>query len=207
MRGRRLRRRRREHAERGGELLGLLLGELALGPRRERRRAEPEEEVAALVEPVAQQLRRLLRAPVLGEPAGELLGGLLGLELGELGVLLREHRARLQLEQRGDQDEELAAGVEVELAAVGEVLDERDHDLGQVDLAERQLLAEHQRQQEVERPLERVEVQLEFADGQGHPERVLALPDAALGDRHRRALLRRRRFRLAGRSENWCQTK
>ena len=155
-----------------GELLGLLRRELALRPaaraapgragRRGRgaRRAAPR-----------SQLRRLLRAPVLGEPPRELLGGLLGLELGELGVLLREHRARLQLEQRGDQDEELAAGVEVELAALGEMLDERDHDLGEVDLAQRQLVAQDEREQQVERPLERVEVQLELADGDGHPRR------------------------------------
>ena len=98
------------------------------GDRRERRRPEPEMQVAALVEPLAQEPRRLLRAPVLGEPARELLGRLLGLELGELGVLLREHRARLQLEQRADQDQELAARVEVELAPLGEMLDERDDD-------------------------------------------------------------------------------
>ena len=120
------------------------------------------------VEPLAQELRRLLRAPVLGEPARELLRGLLRLELRELGVLLREHRARLQLEQRADQDQELAARVEVELALLGEALDERDDDRREIDLAERQLLAEHEREQEVERPLERVQVQLELADGDGH---------------------------------------
>ena len=105
-----------EPAQRRDELLGILRRELALGLRRERRRADAGRRVAALVEPAAQPVRGLLRAPVLGEAAGELLGGLLGLELGELGLLLREHRARLQLEQRGDQDQELAAGVEVELA-------------------------------------------------------------------------------------------
>ena len=145
---------------RGSELVGALRREPALGSRRERRRAEAEVEVAPFFEAPAQKLRRLLGAPVLGEAPGELLGGLLGLELGELGLLLREHRARLQLEQRGDEDEELAAGVEVELASFGEMLDEGDHDLGEIDLLERQLLAEHERQQQVERPLERVEVQL-----------------------------------------------
>ena len=96
-------------------------------------------------------------------------------------------RARLQLEQGRDEDEELAAGVEVELAPLGEVLDERDHDLGEVDLPQRQLLAEDEREQEVERPLERVEVQLELSDGYRHPGRLAAVPDAAFpsfGDRH-----------------------
>ena len=125
--------------------------------------------------------RRLLGAPVLGQPAGQLLGGLLGLELGELGLLLREHRARFQLEQRGDQDEELAAGVEIELATVGEVRDEGDDDLGQVDLPQRQLLPQHEREQEVERPFERVEVQLELADGQGHPQRYWRYRTRLLG--------------------------
>src|SRR5690348_18225259 len=47
-----------------------------------------------------------------------------------------EHRACLQLEQRADQDQELAARVEVELALVGEMLDEGDDDCGEVDLAQ-----------------------------------------------------------------------
>ena len=54
MRGRRRRRLDREQAERRGELLGILRRELPLGLRGERRRAEPEEEVAPLVEPLAQ---------------------------------------------------------------------------------------------------------------------------------------------------------
>src|SRR6185437_3654094 len=103
-------------AERLRELLGLLRGELALGARLERRGAEPEEEVAALVEALPQEPGGLLGAAILGQPPCELLCGLLGLELGELGLLLGEHRARLQLEERADQDQELAAGVEVELA-------------------------------------------------------------------------------------------
>ena len=110
------------------------------GLRRERRRAEPEVHVAALVQAVAQELGGLLGPAVLGEPPRELLGGLLGLELVELGRLLREHLARLQLEQRADQDKELAARVEIELALLGQVLDEGDDDLGQVDLAEVELL-------------------------------------------------------------------
>jgi hypothetical protein len=135
-----------------------LRGELALGLRLQRRRAEPPEQVAPLVQPLLQELRGLLRAAVLGEPASELLGRLLRLQLRELGLLLREHRTRLQLEQRRDQDQELAAGVEVELALRLEVLDEGDDDLGQLDVAQLQLLAEHERKQQVERPLERVEV-------------------------------------------------
>ena len=108
------------------ELLRILRGEPALRPRRERRRADPEEAVALAASRSASQRRRLLHPPVLGEPPGELLRGLLRLELGELGVLVGEERSRLELEQRGDQDEELAAGLEVELLPLGEALDEGD---------------------------------------------------------------------------------
>ena len=79
------------------------------------------------------------------------------------------------------------------------MLDERDHDLGEIDLLQRQLLAEHQREQQVEGPLERIEVQLQFADGYRHRARLATVPDAALaslGDRHGRpVLLRVPRFR------------
>ena len=86
-----------------------------------------------------------------------------GLEIFELG-LAREQPARLQLEQRRDQHEELAARVEVELLALGEALDEGEHDPGDVDLVQRQLLPQDQGEEQVERALERVEVELELAD-------------------------------------------
>ena len=88
-----------------------------------------------MLEALREPAGRLLHAPVLGEAPRQLLGGLLRLELGELGGLLGEEAARLQLEERGDQDEELAAGLEVELLALGEALDEGDDDPGDVDLA------------------------------------------------------------------------
>ena len=157
--------------------------ELGLGPRgRERRRSEPEVAVAGGLETRREPFGALLGAAVLGEPPCELLGRDLGLELGELGVLLGEERSRLELEQRGDEHEELAARVEVEPAALVQVLEKRDHDLGEVDLAQRELVAEDERQQQVERPLERVEVEVELADGEGFPlirGRLAPLPDAA----------------------------
>ena len=134
---------------------------------RERRRAEPEEAVALAGEPLREPGGRLLHPPVLGEPARELLGRLLRLEVGELGLLVGEERARLQLEQRRDQDEELAAGLEVELVALGEPLDEGDDDRGHVDVGRLQLLLQEQRQEQVEGTLERVEVQLELAHNHG----------------------------------------
>ena len=142
-------------AQRGGELLRILRGEPALGPRRERRGREPEEAVALGREPLGEPAGGVLHAPVLGEPARQLLGGLLRLEVGELVRLLGEEAARLQLEQRGDEDEELPARVEVELLALGEPLDERDDDPGDVDLREVELVAQHERQEQVERALRR----------------------------------------------------
>ena len=135
----------------------------ALRLRGERRRAEAEEPVARLAQPLGEPARGLLHPAVLGEPARELLGRLLRAELGELGLLVGEERAGLQLEQRRDQDEELAARLEVELLPLREPLDERDDDRGDVDLGEVELLAQDERQQQVERPFEGVQVQLELA--------------------------------------------
>ena len=53
---------------------------------------------------------------------------------------------------------------------VGQALDERDDDRRDVDLGGLERILEQQREQEVERALERVEVQLEIADG-GRPSR------------------------------------
>ena len=98
-----------------GERDGVLPGEAALGARRERRRPEAEVAVALGGHALAEPARGLLHAPVLGETPRELLRGLLGLELGQLGALVGEEVTRLDLEQRGDQHEELAARVEVDL--------------------------------------------------------------------------------------------
>src|SRR5581483_2535655 len=116
------------------------------------------------------------------------------LELGELGRLVREETARLQLEQRRDQDEELAARVEIELVALRQPLEEGQHDAGHVELAQIQLVLEDEGQQEVERALERVEIELELPDDHGRS--LAALPDAAPRDGHPRPRRHRPRARL-----------
>ena len=109
-------------------------------------------------------------APVLGEPFGQLGGGLVGIEVFEPELaVVREQLAGLQLEQRGGEDEELAGGLERRRRAfvtgrARPALDERQHDLGHLHVCERQLLLEHERQQQVERALERVEIELELAN-------------------------------------------
>ena len=110
------------------------------------------------------------RAPVAARvehPREQLLGGLAGLEVEQLLVLARQHQARLQLEQRGDQDEELGGDLEVELAAGLEVVEVAEHDVGQLDLEQVDLLAQDEGQQQVEGPAEDLEVELERGDG--HP--------------------------------------
>ena len=176
-----------------GELLRLLRRERHLDLRRERRRPEPEEPVALALEPVAQPAGRVLHPPVLGEPPRELLGGGLRLELGELRRLLREEPARLQLEQRGDQHEELAAGLEIELVALQQPLEEREDDPGHVELAQIQLVLQDEGQQEVERAFKCVEIELELPDD--HGLNLPALPDAPTRDGHARPLGNRPRFR------------
>src|SRR5207237_5736097 len=99
-----------------------------------------------------------------GEPPRELRGRLLGLGLCELCVLVGEEPARIQREQRSDEDEELAARLEIEPVPLREPLEERRDDAGEVDVAQVKLLLEDEREQQVERPLERVEVELELPD-------------------------------------------
>ena len=164
----------------------LLRGEAPLRVGCERCRADPEVALALAVEPLAQPDRCVLHPPILGEAPRELLGRLLGLELGELGLLLGEEVAGLQLEQRRDQDEKLAAGVEVELVALRESLDERDDDPGHVDLRRLDRILEQKGEEKVERPLERIEVQLEIADGSGHGRPLAPGSDAALRHGHLR---------------------
>ena len=123
---------------------------------------------------------------------GELLRGLLGLELAELGGLVGEERARLELEQRGHEDEELAARLQVELVALGEALDEREDDRSDVDLPRLELLLQEQRQEEVERPFEGVELELELADGRRLHGREASHAAGRVSAATRRATLPRR---------------
>ena len=141
VRERDLRRRLGEQPQRRGEPLRVLRGRaVASACGASARRPDAEVAVALAGEALGEPRGRLLHPAVLGQAPRELLRGLLGLELGELRLLVREERARLQLEQRRDQDEELAAGLEIELVPVGEPLDERDHDRGHVDVGRLELL-------------------------------------------------------------------
>ena len=115
------------------------------------------------------QRGRLLRAPVLGEPPRELLGRLLGLELGELGVLVGEEprapsaraaprSGRGTRRTRRGRARRARSRCSTNATTISARSTSRSW----------QLLAQDERQQEVERPLERVEVQLELAHGHRH---------------------------------------
>ena len=101
-------------------------------------------------------------AAVLEHAREELLGGLLG-RGHVLGLLVhRQEQPRLQLEQRGDQDQELGRGLEVELARLLEVLDVGDDDLAQLDFGEVHALAQDDRHEEVEWAREDVELEVQI---------------------------------------------
>ena len=143
------------------------------------RRPEPEPAIAFDGEPLPEPGGSLLHAPVLRKPPRELSSGLFGLELAELGGLVGEERARLQLEQRGDQDEELAAGLEIEFVSFRQELDEREHDRRDVDLARLELLLQEKREEQIERAFERVEIERQLTHrGRGHGRRLATRPDA-----------------------------
>ena len=168
-----------------GELLRILRREPPLRLGRQRRRPDPEEPVALRRQPFRQPARRLLHAPVLGQPPCQLLRGLLGLELGQLRGLVLEEPARLQLQQRRDEDEELTAGIQIQRVPLGEPLEEAHDDPGDVHVRKVDFLLEDERQQQVEGALEGVQVQVELT----HDHRAVNLAsraDAPLGDGHGR---------------------
>ena len=91
--------------------------------------------------------------------SSELLGRLGRAQLVELlDLLAGQHQPRLQLEQRGDQDEELGRGLEIELVGGLQVVHVGDHDLGQVHFEQVQFLPQDQGEQQIEGPRKDVEV-------------------------------------------------
>ena len=171
------RRRAQQAAERlaeHGRVVGLLgLLERRAAQRGRQRRGAVERALLGLAAR-GQEAAGAAEARVGEHPLEQLLGRLGGRELVELlDLLARQHQARLELQQRGDQHEELRRGLEVELVAGLEVVEVGQHDVGQLDLEQVELLAQDQRQQQVERAREDVEVQLQACDRRrGHEERA-----------------------------------
>ena len=95
---------------------------LRSGPRRQRCRSEPEEAVALLVQPLASHTEASFMRRYSASRRASSSAASSGSSSASSASSSGNSRARLQLEQRGDQHEELAAGVEIELAALGEAL-------------------------------------------------------------------------------------
>ena len=122
--------------------------------------------------PLGQVRAGAAEARVLQHPLDQLLGGLGGRELVELlDLLAGQHQPRLELQQRRDQHQELGRGLEVELLQRLQVVEVGDDDLGEVDLEQVQLLAQDQREEQVEGTGEDVEVQLELGDAHARKAR------------------------------------
>ena len=105
----------------------------------------------------------------------QLLGGLLGLDVQQLLLLAAQHQPRLQLQQSGDQHDELGRCLEIELAALLEMVEVCEHHVGERELQQVDLFAQDQRQQQVEGPAE--DVQVEIEGGEAHRLTVPAAPD------------------------------
>ena len=150
-------------AQHGGVIAGLgQLGGDAAQLGRQRRDA-----VAVAVlgrQALRELLGRAAEAAVVEHAGEQLVGRLPGLELEQLLLLAGEHEPRLELEQGGDEDQELGGRLQVQLALGLEVVEVGEDDVGEVDLQKIELLAQDERQQEVEGAREDVEVQLELGD-------------------------------------------
>jgi hypothetical protein len=129
----------------------------------------------------------VLELAVARQAFEEALGGLVGVEVLELLLdILLQKQARFHLEQRRDQHHELRGRVEVELAAVRKLQDVLGDDARDAHLPDVDLVLEDQRDEQVERPVEHVEVELErdarCGDGgglSGHRRRLLEKSSAA----------------------------
>ena len=108
-------------------------------------------------------------APAPDVGSGAEVRRLVGVEVQRVLALAEpEQRPHLQLEQPGHEHEELAAGLEVELPLLVQALDERQDDLRHVHVRQLELLPEDERQQQVERPLEGVQVEGKLTHGRRH---------------------------------------
>ena len=74
-----------------------------------------------------------------------------GSRSSELLLVGASMQTRLELEQRGDQHDELGRRLQVELAAGLEVVEVGEHDVAQLELEQVDLLAQDEREQQVER--------------------------------------------------------
>ena len=125
-------------------------------------RSGPVDVAAPVGEQLGQMGGGVAVAAVLEHSRQQLVGRLLRAQLRHVVLGRRQEQPRLQLQERGDQDQELGRRVEIELAGALQVLEVGDDDLAERDLGEAHLLAQDDRHQQVERPGEDVEVEIEL---------------------------------------------
>ena len=164
-----------EGSQRRLELRRVLRRERPGSDRRERCRAGSEEAIRLRGQPFFEPGCTRFYPPVLGEALRELGSRRVRVELVDVElVVLGKQQAPLQLEQGGHEDEKLTAELEIGLgqAAPGSLLDEGDDDVCDLDVGERQLLFQDEGQEQIERALEGLELEVEIANGgHGHARR------------------------------------
>ncbi len=149
---------------------GLLLDERRRRPWRPvGRRARAEDAQACCRTPLREPLRGPLETLILGEAQRELLGRALGVELLLVFGVGIDEQPGLQLTQRRDEHEELRKRLEIDLLSAFDPRKVRQHDVDDRNLDELELLAQHEGEQQVERPRERVEVEVELEDASFTP--------------------------------------
>src|SRR6185437_4369808 len=112
-----------------------------------------------------EQLQKVGRgraiAACLEHPLEQLLGCLAGLDVEQVLAVLGEHQARLQFQEGRDQDDELGGRLQVQLATSLEMVEVGEYDICQLELEQIHLLAQDQGEQEVERTVEDLQVEIE----------------------------------------------
>ena len=129
---------------------------------RERRHAIAN--LGLLGEQLPQVAGRRSKATSIKHSPQQLVSDLIRLELHARVVLVGpEHQPRLQLEHTRGQDDELTRRVHVKLPARVEQLEIAVDDLSDGHLKQIDALVEHERQQQVKRPAEDLQIKLKHA--------------------------------------------
>src|ERR1022692_3465912 len=143
--------------------------------RRQRRAAKTHALLA--IEQLEQVSRGRTVATCLEHPLQQLLGRFARLDVEQLLAVLGKHQTRLQFEQRRDQDDELGRGLQVQLAATLQIVEVGKHHVGELQVEQIDLLAQHKREQQVEGTAKYLQIELERRER--HAPTVPVAPDGA----------------------------
>ena len=140
--------------------------------RAQRRRPVAEDAATNLIQPITEPLCGGLGTGVFGKAGGEFFSRLLRIR-HVVDFVRREQQTDLEFQERGNQDEELAGALQIDLALLLDLREVPQANVGDGDLAEIDDVAQHKRQQQVKRPAEGLEIKIELqCGGRGHsPQR------------------------------------